>query len=171
MIRRRIRGIVLWLVNHFLCGNRLWVVKRRLLSATGISVGRNTKIVGPITMGVCADLTIGDNCWIGKNFCIYGNAAVSIGSNCDLAPNVSFATGSHETGGHDRRAGAGYCEPITVGNGCWLGINSTILCGVTVGDGVVVGAGALVNKPVPADVLIAGVPAKIVKTFDEGGNL
>lgn len=166
MIRRRVRGIALWLINHFLCGNRLWALKRRLLNATGVSVGKNTKIVGPITMGVCGDLSIGDNCWIGKNLCIYGNDAVSIGSNCDLAPNISFVTGTHALGDHDRRAGEGYCKPIVVGNGCWIGINSTVLSNVTVGDGTVIGAGALVNKSVPADVMVAGVPAKIVKNLD-----
>jgi maltose O-acetyltransferase len=117
-------------------------------------------------MGVCSDLSIGDNCWIGKNLCVYGNDAVSIGSNCDLAPNISFVTGTHVIADHNRRAGEGYCKPIVVGNGCWIGINSTILCDVTVGDGVVIGAGALVNKSVPADVMVAGVPAKIVKNFD-----
>lgn len=166
MIRRRIRGITLWIINHFLCGTRLWGLKRCLLRATGVCVGENTKIVGPITMGVCADLSIGENCWIGKNLCIYGNDRVYIGDNCDLAPNIRFATGSHTVGDHHRRAGKGYCKPIAVGDGCWIGINTTILCDVTIGDGAVIGAGALVNKSIPADVMAAGVPAKIVKNLD-----
>ena len=166
MIRRRIRAVALWLINHVMCGNRLWGVKRALLRATGVCVGKNTKIVGPITMGVCGDLSIGENCWIGKNLCVYGNDRVCIGDNCDLAPNISFATGTHEMGDHQRRAGKGYCKPIAVGSGCWIGINTTILCDVTIGDGAVIGAGAVVNKSVPADVMAAGVPAKIVKNLD-----
>ena len=166
MIRRRIRAVALWMINHLMCGNRLWGVKRALLRATGVCVGKNTKIVGPITMGVCGDLSIGENCWIGKNLCVYGNDRVCIGDNCDLAPNISFVTGTHAMGDHDRRAGEGYCKPIAIGSGCWIGINTTILCNVTIGDGAVIGAGAVVNKSVPADVMAAGVPAKIVKNLD-----
>lgn len=163
MIKRRIRGVVLWLINHLLSGNRFWALKRCLLNNVGVTVGKNTKIVGPIEMGVCSDLSIGENCWIGKDFTIYGNAAVSIGNNCDIAPDVSFATGTHKIGTHERRTGEGYCEPIHIGSGCWLGLKCIILSGVTINDGSIVGAGAVVTKSFEDDLILGGVPARIIK--------
>lgn len=164
-MKRKLRYLVLWIVNSFLSGNHFWKLKRFLLVACGIVVGNNTKIVGPIKIGTCADLIIGDNCWIGEHCVIYGNAKVSIGDNCDLAPNVSFATGTHEIGTHARRAGKGYCESISVGNGCWIGINSTILSGVNIADGCCIGACALVKHSFSEDSLVGGVPAKVIKRF------
>lgn len=168
MIKRRLRGVILLLINTLLKGNRFWAVKRFLLNKSGCSVGKNTKIVGPIRMGVCADLFIGENCWIGENLCIYGNDRVTIGNRCDLAPNVCFATGTHIIGSHDRRAGDGYCKPITIGDGCWIGINSTFLSNVDISDGCIIAAGAVITRSFKEDCLIAGVPGKIVKTLDCG---
>ncbi len=163
MVKRRIRGMVLWLINHLLVGNRFWNFKRWILNSVGISVGKGTKIVAPIKIGVCGDLSIGENCWIGKNCCIYGNGRVTIGNNCDLAPNVDFATGTHQVGTHERRAGEGYCESIQIGNGCWIGLKSTILSGVIVGDGTIIGAGAVVTKSFDGDVIIGGVPGSVIR--------
>lgn len=163
MFRRRIRWIILRIINCLLTGNRFWTLKRKMLNSIGIHVGTGTKVVGPIQMGICSDLSIGEYCWIGKNCCIFGNATVSIGDNCDLAPDVSFATGTHHFGTHERRAGEGYCESIHVGNGCWIGLKSIILSGVTIGDGSIVGAGAVVTKSFENDVVIAGVPANIIR--------
>ena len=73
-------------------------------------------------------------------------------------------SGSHVLGGPHRRAGAGFSQPIVIGDGCWVGACSVILGGVTLGDGCVVGAGALVLAGnYPPNVLLAGVPAKIKK--------
>lgn len=163
MLKRRIRGVVLWFMNHLLVGNRFWTFKRWILNSIGISVGKGTRIVAPIKVGACGDLSIGENCWIGKNCCIYGNASVFIGNNCDLAPDVSFATGTHHIGTHNRRAGEGYCEQIQIGNGCWVGLRSMILSGVIIGDGTIIGAGAVVTKSFENDVIVAGVPGRVIK--------
>lgn len=160
------RIIVIPFINIFLCGNHFWTLKRLLLRFVCVKVGRQTKIVGPISIGICADLIIGDNTWVGKDLFVYGNSSVYIGSNCDIAPNVSFATGSHEIGGLDRRAGTGYCEPIKIGNGTWIGLRSIVLAGVNIGNGVIVGAGAVVTKSFNDNVMIAGVPAIVKKELD-----
>ena len=166
MIKRRLRGTILFLINTLLKGNRFWTLKRFLLNKVGCAIGRNTKIVGPIKIGVCADLCIGENCWIGENLSIYGNDKVVIGDGCDLAPNICFATGTHNIGDHNRRAGDGYCKPITIGNGCWIGINSTILANVNISDGCIIGAGSVVTHSFEEDCLIAGIPGKNKKMLD-----
>ena len=163
-VKRRIRELLLWLVNSFFCGTRMFGAKRRLLNAcAGITVGKGTKVVGPLRVSNCSVVTIGEDCWIGTGMTVWGDGAVTVGDRCDLAPEVSFLTGSHEIGTAERRAGAGRLYRITVGNGCWLGAKSALTNDITVGDGAVVGACALVNKNVAANTAVAGVPAKVIK--------
>lgn len=158
------RTIVYFLVNHIFAGTRFFSVKRRLLRSIGYDIGENSKIVGPITN--TGTMRIGANCWIGANITVHGNGTVVIGNNCDLAPDVTFLTGGHQFGDHSRRAGCGEEYHITVGNGVWIGGRATVLMNTVIGDGSMVAACACVNKDVPPDTLVAGVPAKIVKEFD-----
>lgn len=167
MIRNRIRGVALFFINHFMSGNYLWSLKRGLLRATGVRIGKNVKIVGPLHIGVCSNLSIGDNSWIGKNFTVYGNADASVGSNCDIAPDVVLETGAHEIGSADRRAGRGYCELIAIEDGCWIGVRATILAGVVVASGSVVAAGAVVNKNVDENTVVGGIPATVKKMLEK----
>ena len=64
-----------------------------------------------------------------------------------------------------------YGKPITIGDNCWLATNVTVCPGVTIGDGCVIGAGAVVTKDVPANSLVMGVPAKIVRPITAADNL
>lgn len=166
MIRNRIRGVTLFFINHFMSGNFFWSLKRGLLRATGVRIGKNVKIVGPLHIGVCSNLSIGDNSWIGKNFTVYGNADASVGSNCDIAPDVVLETGAHEIGSAARRAGRGYCGPIAIEDGCWIGVKAILLAGVTVESGSIVAAGAVVNKNVPMNTVVGGVPAVVKKELE-----
>lgn len=155
------RALLLFLVNHLLAGTRFFKTKRVLLNAAGLSLGRGTKVVGPIEIGSIARLEIGEDCWIGKNVRIDGNGSVRLGSKVDVAPQVTFSTGGHAIGGHDRRAGKGKVATQLIGNGCWIGTHSVIVGDVIIDDGCVVAAGAVVIDSFPANVLIAGVPAQI----------
>ena len=151
-------------VNKIFKGAKFFAIKRMLLNAAGYKVGKNSKIVSPIIIN--GSLRIGENCWIGKNFIINGNAMVMIGDNCDIAPEVICNTGGHEIGSNFRRAGMGECKDIIIGKGCWICARSTILRGVKIGDGCVVAACACVVRDVPDNVLIGGVPAKIIRELD-----
>lgn len=89
-------------------------------------------------------------------------ARIDIGERVAVAMQVSFITSAHEIGTPDHRA-AGETwrpEPISVGVGAWLGARCTIMPGVTVGAGAVVAAGSVVVRDVPANTLVAGVPAR-----------
>ena len=94
-------------------------------------------------------------------------AKIVIGDNVYLACNVSVITSTHEIGPTDKRCGRSVEKDITIGNGSWIGCNATILSGVTIGDGCVIGAGSLVNKDCEPNSLYVGVPAKKVRSFDE----
>jgi acetyltransferase-like isoleucine patch superfamily enzyme len=61
-----------------------------------------------------------------------------------------------------------YPAPIIIGKKVWVGTGATILCGVTIGDNTIIAAGAVVTKDVPADVIVAGVPAKIIRHIETG---
>jgi maltose O-acetyltransferase len=160
------RFLVFYGVNHKYLGlNQLACKKKnKLLRWYGFSVAESSRIVGPVDID--GELRVGNDTFIGKCFSIYGNGIVDIGDRCDIAPEVTFLTGTHEIGSCMRRAGKGKCLTTTVGNGTWIGGRSTILPGVTIGEGCVIAAGSMVTQDIPDNVLVAGVPAKIKRKLD-----
>ena len=148
-----------YLINRIYCGAKSFEKKRNLLNKLGHSIGEGTKVVGPID--ITGKLIVGRNCWIGKNFSVYGNGTVTIGDNCDIAPEVAFVTGAHAIGDAERRAGEGFNRNISVGNGCWLGARATIHNDI--GNSCVIGACSFVNKKIEDNSLAAGVPAKKIR--------
>ena len=138
-------------------------MKRSLLKRLNIEVGDNTNIIGPIFIGYCSNVKIGKNNHIGKNFVINGNGNLIIGDNCDIAPDVIIGTGTHQIGDTNRRGGKGKNCSIKIGNGCWIGTRVTIIGDTEIGNGVVIGACALVNKNINDNLLVGGVPIKKIK--------
>lgn len=116
----------------------------------------------------------GSNIYLGENF--YANfdltildvSEVRIGRNCMIAPRVSLFTATHPLDRETRVSGLEYGKPITIGDDVWIGGHAVINPGVTLGDGVVVAAGAVVTKSFPNNVVLAGVPAKVIKTLESG---
>lgn len=159
------RRIWLFAVNHIYVGTKKFEQKRKLLIKLGHEIGQGTKVVGPVYC--TGKLTIGNDCWIGKNFFVNGNGTVTIGNNCDIAPEVMFQTGGHEIGPDKRRAGKGITFHTFVGNGCWIGARSTILGGVHIEDSCVVAACACVCKDIEKNSLVGGVPAKVIRKLEE----
>lgn len=155
------RVIVLFLVNHCLAGTRCFNQKRYLLRSIGYDIGRGTKVVGPIFC--TGKLVIGEECWIGRNFKVNGNGNVTIGSHCDIAPDVTFLTGGHKIGDAVRRAGKGKKYNIQVGNGVWIGSRCTLLGNISIGNSSVIAACTCVIKDVSENMLVGGVPARELK--------
>ncbi|MDO6498347.1 sugar O-acetyltransferase [Photobacterium sanguinicancri] len=114
----------------------------------------------------------GYNIEVGKGFyanhgcTILDGAPVTFGDNCLLAPSVVIATAGHPLDSVERAKGDEYAKAITVGNDVWLGANVTVCPGVTIGDNVVVGAGSVVTKDLPANTVCVGAPAKPVRVID-----
>ncbi|MDY1036741.1 maltose O-acetyltransferase [Enterobacteriaceae bacterium RIT714] len=113
----------------------------------------------------------GYNIFLGKGF--YANfdcvvldvCPVHIGDNCMLAPGVHIYTATHPLDATERNSGAELGKPVTIGHNVWIGGRAVINPGVTIGDNVVVASGAVVTKDVPANVVVGGNPAKIIKTL------
>ena len=94
-------------------------------------------------------------------------STIEIGDNCMFAPNVQLYTATHPLHPVKRNSGLEYAKPIKIGNNVWLGGGVIVTPGVTLGDNVVVGAGSVVTKSFPDNVVIAGNPARIIKTVEE----
>ena len=111
------------------------------------------------------NIEIGRNFFANHNTVILDCAKVTFGDNVFIAPNCGFYTAGHPLDVERRGKGLEYAKPITVGNDVWVGGGVTVCPGVTIGEGAVVAAGAVVTKDVPPHTLVAGVPAKVVKTI------
>jgi len=112
-----------------------------------------------------ARLTVGDYAFIGTGTEIDVESAITIGSHTLIAPGVFITDHAHNTAAAIRLDEQGNrTAPVVIGNDAWIGTRAVILPGVTIGDGAVVGAGAVVTKDVPANAIAAGVPAKVIGT-------
>ena len=114
----------------------------------------------------------GSNIYVGENFYANYNCTmldiceIHIGDNAMFGTNCQLLTPLHPLDAKERISGLEYGAPITIGDNAWFGGGVTILPGVTLGDNVVVGAGAVVTKSFGDNVVLAGNPAKIIKTLD-----
>lgn len=157
---------VLW---HFLPPTRAFRLKRIMLRLAGASVGNNVRCTSSVRTFISGPLTIGANTWVGHDVLfVGGNAPIVIGSDCDIAPRVSFITGTHEikTEG-TRAAGTGYSLPISIEDGCWVCSGATLLGGTVIGAHSIVAAGAVVRGKFDPYSIIGGVPARTIGTLKD----
>ena len=109
------------------------------------------------------NIEIGENFYSNHNLVVLDGNKVKFGDNVFIGPNCGFYTAGHPADAERRNKGLEYAKPITVGNNVWFGGNVCVLPGVTIGDNVVIGAGSVVNKDIPSNVLAAGNPCKVIK--------
>jgi maltose O-acetyltransferase len=147
-------------------GSRLRVYILRL---AGFQIGPGSVIWGTPTItgddNLYCKLTIGRGCWVNVGCFFDLGAPITIGDQVAIGHQVVILTSSHEVGTQVRRAAALYAKPVSIGAGAWLGARCTILPGVSIGAGSIVAAGAVVNRDVPPNAMVAGVPARVVKTL------
>lgn len=149
---------------NFLCNSILLHNKIRyiLYKCGGVKLGKKTTICPNCFVGN-NNLSIGDNCFI--NYDVWFNTAggIFIGNNCNIAFGVRFITSSHHIGKQNRRAGHNVEKSIKVGNGTWIGANTTILPGIKIGDGCIIGARSVVTKDCKDNCIYGGNPAKLIR--------
>lgn len=110
------------------------------------------------------ELSIGSNSGVGINCEVYG--PVKIGNDVMMGPEVVIYTSGHKTDRIDipmRLQGGTEVKPVTIGNDVWIGRRAIIMPGVIIGNGCIIGAGAIVTKDIPDYCVATGVPARIVK--------
>ena len=111
------------------------------------------------------NISVGEGVFINACCHFQDHGGVTLGDGCQIGHNVVFATLNHEL--QPERRGVTRPAPIVLGKKVWVGSNATILQGVTIGDNAVVAAGAVVTKDVPANTIVGGVPARVIKRIDE----
>lgn len=142
------------------------VVRANILRALGFKIEKNVKILTGITIHKrTKNLQIKKGTFINKNvYFDIGTAPIIIGQCCDIGFNTNFSNSIHRLKSDYRQKRARTeSKPIIIEDFVWIGCNVTILGGVTVGKGSVIGAGSLVTKDIPPNVMAAGIPAKVIK--------
>ena len=127
----------------------------------------NAWINPPFYCDYGSHIEVGKNFFANYNCTIIDVARVTIGDNCQMAPNVSIYTAGHPLHPVSRNSRYEYGMPVSIGDNCWIGGNTVIVPGVTIGDNCVIGAGSVVTKDIPDWSLAAGNPARVIRRITE----
>src|ERR1039457_3493501 len=165
------RTLIAYVVNHFtniLPPTSFYRLKALLYRFAGMQVDATCRIVSSAQIWGNFDIEIGKETFVGHEvFIVGGQSHVSIGSYVDIAPRVMIVTGTHEIDMAGlRSAGTGYSKDVTIEDGVWVGANTTILGGVTIGRKSIVGSGSVVTRSIPPFVIAVGNPCKPIKHWD-----
>lgn len=152
--------------------------RERLLRDLLGEVGPGVWIEAPFFCDYGTHLRIGAGTFVNVNCTFIDDNYITIGRNGLIGPGVHIYTASHPLAAHDRittRADGSrhyrtQTAPVTIGNDVWIGGNTVICPGVTIGDRVTIGAGSVVTKDVPADVLALGSPCRVVRQIPRAGD-
>ncbi|KAK0648321.1 galactoside O-acetyltransferase [Cercophora newfieldiana] len=123
---------------------------------------------GPIKMDYGFNVRLGTGVYVNSNSTWLDTCLITVGARTLIGPNCSFYSATHPTDPAVRNGTRGPegGKPIVIGEDCWFGGNSVVLPGVTIGNGVTVGAGSVVVKDVPDYVVVVGNPARIVRRLE-----
>lgn len=131
------------------------------------SVGKNAWIEPPFYCDYGSNIYIGDDVFFNFNCVVLDVGRISLGDRVFIAPNVQFYAATHPINAKIRGEFYEFGKPITIGNDVWIGGSVVICPGVTIGDRTIIGAGAVVTKSFPSDVIIGGNPAKILREISD----
>lgn len=130
---------------------------------TGSDLDETFGLFPPFYTDCGQNITIGRHTFINMGCSFQDWGGISIGDDCLIGHNCTICTVNHSK--DPERRGDMTCVPVKIGNKVWIGANVTILPGVSIGDGAIIAAGAVVNKNVEPNTIVAGVPAKVIKNI------
>lgn len=136
-------------------------VRGMLSELFGYRVPESLRVFPPFYTDFGKNITVGENVFINACCHFQDHGGVTLGDGCQIGHNVVFATLNHCLAPDERQNT--YPAPIVLGKNVWVGSNSTIVQGVTIGDNAVVGAGSVVTRDVPPNTVVGGVPARFIK--------
>ena len=140
-------------------------VRELLAQLTGRQVDESVTLFPPVTADFGRNIRLGQRVFINSGCRFQDQGGVTIGDDSLIGHNTVLATLDH--GIHPDHRGDMDPAPIIIGRNVWIGANVTILKGVTVGDNAIVAAGSIVTKDVPADVIVVGAPARVVRSVHD----
>lgn len=129
----------------------------------GKPVDPSFRVFPPFYTDFGKNITVGKNVFINACCHFQDQGGITLGDNCLVGHNVVFATLNHGFAPEERQSMLP--APIVAGRNVWIGSNSTILQGVTIGDNSIIAAGSVVTKDVPANAIVAGVPARFIRSI------
>ena len=158
-VQRRIRGAY-WAAR--LGTKTLKVGQNVLIESDRIQLGHNVTLYdgGQYTTGPKGRIKIGKNCHIARHSIISGAGGVEIGDGCSISSLVAIYSLGGDTNAPSIHEAKPILNPVKIGNNVYMGVGSKVIPGVTIGDGAVIAAGAVVVRDVPGSHLARGVPAE-----------
>jgi len=138
-------------------------ILRRLLR----SVGRDCHFEPTFRCEFGFNISIGDAFYANFDCVMLDGGGITIGDHVLFGPRVGIYTSNHAIDAAERAAGACYARPVTIGNNVWIGGGVTINPGVTIGDAAIVASGSVVTRAIPAGVIAAGVPARVLREITD----
>lgn len=143
-------------------------LRQKLLKEMLGDVGENCYIEPPFHGNWGGkNLFFGNGVYANFNLTVVDDVEIIVGNNVMFAPNCTLTTTNHPINPKLRRKGCQYCKKIFIGDNVWLGSNVVVLPGVTIGENSVIGAGAIVSKNIPANVVAMGVPCRVVREISD----
>ena len=140
-------------------------LRRLFEELIGKPTGDHFALFPPFYTDFGKNITVGRDVFINAGCKFQDQGGIEIGDGALIGHSVVLATLNHDLDPSKRQM----LHPgkIVIGNGVWIGANATVTAGVTIGDHAVIAAGAVVNKDVPADTIVGGVPARVIRRIDE----
>ena len=131
----------------------------------------NCVILSPFMVDYGCYSHIGHDTFINHNAYLMDGGGIKIGHHCFIGPNCGIYTAVHPTLAEERNLGLEKALPIVIGNNCWIGGDVTILPGVTIGEGTVIGTKSVVTKDIPANVIAIGNPCRVLRSITEKDSI
>ncbi|WP_426350072.1 DapH/DapD/GlmU-related protein [Alloiococcus sp. CFN-8] len=130
----------------------------------GKAVDESFGLFPPFYTDCGRNISVGKNVFINSGCRFQDQGGITIGDGALIGHNVVLATLNHDV--NPRKRSSIHPAPIIIGKNVWIGSNATVTPGVTIGDGAIIAAGAVVTKDVPDNVIVGGVPAKIIRGIE-----
>lgn len=151
------------LVSSLNASNTTEMVRNYMSEITGQPIDVSTTLFAPVYVNFGKFISLGKNVFINHACSFLDMGGIIIEDNVQIGPKVNLITENHSVDPADRKALL--AKPVIIRKNAWVGAGATILPGVTVGENSIVAAGAVVNKNVPNNTIVGGVPAVVLKSI------
>lgn len=141
--------------------------RMKLLGEILAEMGEGCYVEPPLHANWGCNTHFGKGVYANFNLTLVDDTDIYIGDNVMLGPNVVIAVAGHPIEPERRRKVAQFNIPVHIGNNVWIGAGAIVLPGITIGDNSVIGAGSVVTKDVPANVVAAGNPCRVLREIGE----